>query len=48
MISLKTKVLMTKYQDMTTGDSARPKSRSDLLSVQISWKIIEIEAILAA
>ncbi len=45
MVSLKNKVLMTKYQDMASGDSARAKYRSELLSVQISWKKNEIEAI---
>ena len=48
VVSLKNKVLMTNYHDMASGDSVRAKYRSDLLSVQISWKKKEIEAILAA
>ena len=48
VILLKNKVLMTKYHDMASGNSMRAKYWSDLLSVQISWKKKEIEAILAA
>ena len=48
VVSLKNKVLMTNCHDMASGDSVRAKYRSDLLSVQISWKKNEIEVILAA